>query len=256
LPEVLFKKSATKIGETKITYTLDGSVAHFYEGATDEDNVRGRLSFNLKRPFNFGDYITINPTGIFLQDVYLTGEARYLLGGKIDAKASYKDLISATLSYNYNKMEGPTPFNFDYIEPLTETISGKLTLKPIAKIKLDLSTNYNFVTETFGNLVGKLEYRPKEDWKMDFSTAYNLNTMDWDKKISSQLDLKLSEDWSVKYRGIVDLEDFKFTNSIIGITRDLHCRELTINYRQATKSIWVEFFIKAFPTEKITIGGK
>jgi len=256
LPEFIFKKSSTPIGDTIITYTIDASVGHFYEAATEEDNIRGEYIINLKRPFDFGEYITLTPSGIFRQDVYLTGEARYLMGGKLDLKASYNDFISTTLSYNYNKSEGPTPFNFDYIAPLTEAVSGKLTLKPSEKVKLDLSTNYNFVTENFGNLVAKVEYIPKDKWKMNFSSAYNLNTKEWTKKINSQLDLQLTDDWRIKYKGIVDLEDFKLTNSVIGITRDLHCRELTINYKQATKSIWVEFYIKAFPTEKITIGGE
>jgi len=120
---------------------------------------------------------------------------------------------------------------------------------------LDLSTNYNFVTENFGNLVAKVEYKPKDDWKMNFSSSYNLNTLEWTKKINSTIDLRLSDDWRIKYKGVVDLDDFKLTNSVVGITRDLHCREITINYKQATKSFWVEFYIKAFPTEKITLGG-
>ncbi|RXG64736.1 LPS-assembly protein LptD [Candidatus Atribacteria bacterium 1244-E10-H5-B2] len=256
LPEFVFNKSATAIGDTKITYDIDASVGHFYEAATEEDNWRGEYIINVKRPFDLGEYLTLTPSGIFRQDVYLTGEARYLLGGKMDLKASYESNVSATLSYSYNKSVGPTPFNFDYIAPLTNTVSGKLTLKPSEKVKLDLSTNYNFVTENFGNLVAKVEYKPKDDWKMNFSSSYNLNTKEWTKKINSTLDLQLSEDWRIKYKGVVDLDDFKLTNSVVGITRDLHCREITINYKQATKSFWVEFYIKAFPTEKITIGGE
>jgi len=256
LPEFVFNKSAAAIGDTKITYDIDASVAHFYETATEEDNWRGEYIINIKRPFNMGEYLTLTPSGIFRQDVYLTGEARYLMGGQVDLKASYENNISATLSYNYNKSVGPTPFNFDYIAPLTNSVSGKLTLKPSEKVKLDLSTNYNFVTDNFGNLVGKLEYKPKDDWKMNFSSSYNLNTKEWTKKINSTLDLQLSEDWRIKYKGVVDLDDFKLTNSVVGITRDLHCREITINYKQANKSFWVEFYIKAFPTEKITLGGQ
>ncbi|MBE3090874.1 MAG: LPS-assembly protein LptD [Candidatus Atribacteria bacterium] len=255
LPEFVFNKSAATIGDTKITYDIDASVAHFYEAASEEDNWRGEYIINAKRPFNFGEHFTLTPSGIFRQDVYLTGEARYLVGGKVDLEVVYNPYISSTLSYNYNKSVGPTPFNFDYITPLTNTASGKLTLTPTEKIKLDLSTNYNFVTENFGNLVAKLEYNPKEDWKMNFSTSYNLNTKEWTKKINSTLDLRLSDDWSIKYRGVVDLDGFKLTNSVVGITRDLHCREITINYKQASKSFWVEFYIKAFPTEKITLGG-
>jgi len=131
-----------------------------------------------------------------------------------------------------------------------------LTLKPTEKVKLDLSTNYNFITENFGNLVAKLEYKPKEDWKMNFSSYYNLNTKEWTKKINSTLDLQVTDDWRIKYRGVVDLKDFKLTKSIVGITRDLHCREITLNYKQANKSFWVEFYIKAFPEEKITLGGQ
>jgi hypothetical protein len=256
LPEFIFKKSSTAIGDTKITYDINASVGHFYEAATEEDNWRGEYIINVKRPFSLGEYLTLTPSGIFRQDVYLTGEARYLVGGKVDLKAVYNPYISSTLSYSYNKSVGPTPFNFDYITPLTNAVSGKLTLKPSEKVKLDLSTNYNFVTESFGNLVAKVEYKPKDDWKMNFSSSYNLNTKEWTKKINSTLDLQLSKDWRIKYKGVVDLDDFKLTNSVVGITRDLHCREITINYKQATKSIWVEFYIKAFPTEKITLGGQ
>jgi len=256
LPEFAFKKSPIALGDTKITYDIDASVAHFYEASTEEDNWRGEYIINLKRPFDLGKYFTLTPSGVFRQDVYLTGEARYLLGGKVDLKAVYNPYISSTLSYSYNKSVGPTPFNFDYIAPLTNTISGKLTLKPTEKVKLDLSTNYNFVTENFDNLVAKLEYKPKDDWKMNFNTSYNLNTKEWTKKVNSSLDLQLTDNWKVKYKGVVDLEDFKLTNSVVGITRDLHCREITINYKQATKSVWVEFYIKAFPTEKITLGGQ
>ncbi len=254
LPEFVFKKSGAVIGESKITYDINASVAHFYEGATEEDNWRGEYIINANRPFELGEYLTLTPSGIFRQDVYLTGEARYLLGGKVDLTAAYENNVSATLSYNYNKSTGPTPFNFDYITPLTNSISGKLTLNPSEKVKLDLSSNYNFVTESFGNLVAKLEYKPKEDWKMNFSSTYDLNTKEWTKKINSTLDLQVSDDWRIKYKGVVDLADFKLTDSVVGITRDLHCREITLNYKQATKSIWVEFYIKAFPTEKITIG--
>jgi len=256
LPEFVFNKTAAVIGDTKITYSINASVGHFYEMATEKDSWRGEYIFNLKRPINLSKNLTLTPSGIFRQDVYLSGEARYLLGGKLNLKASSDDkIISTNLTYSYNKSEGPTPFNFDYISPLTNTVSGKLTLKPSEKFKLDLSTNYNFITENFGNLVAKVEYKPKDDWKMNFSSSYNLNSKEWNKKINSKLDLQVTDDWRIKYKGIVDLDDFKLTNSVVGITRDLHCREFTINYKQANKSIWVEFYIKAFPEEKITLGG-
>jgi len=257
LPEFIFNKSNAPIGDTKINYSINASVGHFYEMATEKDSWRGEYIFNLKRPINLSKNLTLTPSGIFRQDVYLSGEARYLLGGKLNLKASSDDkIISTNLTYSYNKSEGPTPFNFDYISPLNNSVSGKLTLKPSEKFKLDLSTNYNFITENFGNLVAKIAYNPKDDWKMNFSSSYNLNSKEWNKKINSKLDLQVTDDWRIKYKGVVNLDDFKLTNSVVGITRDLHCREFTINYKQANKSIWVEFYIKAFPEEKITLGGQ
>ncbi len=254
LPEFTFIKSSALLGETKISYDINTSVAHFYEYSSDEDNWRGEFIFNLKRPFKFGDNISITPAGIFRQDVYLTGEARYLVGGKIEVKTTYNPYLSATLNYSYNKTEGPTPFKFDYIDPLTHFIKGTLAFTPTEKIDLNLSTNYDFVAESFASLVAKLAYKPKEDWKMNFNTSYNLNTSEWSKEINTTLDLKLSDNWKVNYKGIIDLEDWEVRNSVIGITRDLHCREIRFNYKQATQSFWLEFYIKAFPTEKITIG--
>lgn len=256
LPEFVFNKSAATIGDTKITYSINASVGNFYEASTEEDTWRGEYILNFKRPINLSKNISLTPSGIFRQDVYLSGEARYLLGGKLDlAASSDNNFISSTFSYSYNKSDGPTPFNFDYITPLTNTVSGKLTLNPSEKFRVNLSTNYNLITENFGNLVAQVEYKPKDDWKMNFSSSYNLNSKEWNKMVNSQLDLQVTDDWRIRYKGVVDLEDFKLTNSVVGITRDLHCREFTINYKQATKSIWVEFFIKAFPTEKITLGG-
>jgi len=255
LPEFIFKKNSATIGNSGFNYNLEGSIGHFYEGSTDKDGTRGEYIFNLKRPFTLGENLTLTPSGTFRQDVYSSGEARYLVGGKLELKAEYNPYISSTLTYNYNKSVGPTPFSFDYISPLSNTINAKLIFKPTEKINLNLTTNYNFITENFGSLVGKLEYKPKDDWKINLNTTYDLNNMEWSKRINSQLNVQLSKNWHVKYKGAFGLEDFKFSNSVIGITRDLHCRELTINYKQSTKSIWVEFFIKAFPTEKITIGG-
>jgi len=123
LPEFIFSKSNAPIGDTKINYSINASVGHFYEMATEKDSWRGEYIFNLKRPINLSKNLTLTPSGIFRQDVYLSGEARYLLGGKLNLKASSDDkIISTNLTYSYNKSEGPTPFNFDYISPLNNKI--------------------------------------------------------------------------------------------------------------------------------------
>jgi len=255
LPELVFKKSNAKIKDTGINYSIDASVGRYYEGATDQENIRGEYIINVNRPFKINDHISLTASGIYRQDVYLTGEARYQVGGKLDLKVGYKPEFYGNFSYNYYMSEGPTPFNFDVISPLTESASASVVLKPRDNLQINLSTNYNFVSESFGSLGTRIQWKPKDEYDIYLSTSFDLNNMEWNKRIDTRMSLKLSEEWKLAYSGSVYFDDFDIRNSVISVVRDLHCREISINYKQSTQSIWVDFQINAFPTESITIGG-
>jgi hypothetical protein len=255
LPELIFTKSSTELWETGIKYSINASLGRYYESATDQENVRGEYIINVNRPFKITDNISLTASGIYRQDVYLTGEARYMVGGKLDLKVGYQPEFYGNFSYNYYMSEGPTPFNFDVLSPLTESASASIVLKPRDDLQINLSTNYNFVSESFGSLGARLQWKPKGDHNIYLSTYYDLNKKQWNKRIDTRMSLKLSDEWKLSYSGSVYFDKFDIRNSVISVVRDLHCREISINYRQSTKSIWVDFSIKAFPTETITIGG-
>jgi len=255
LPELTFKKPSTKIKDTGISYSIDAAIGRYYEGATDQDNIRGEYIINLSRPFKINDNISLNASALYRQDVYLTGEARYQLGGKLDLKVGYRPEFYGNLSYSYYMSEGPTPFNFDTLSPLTESAKASVVLKPMDDLQINLSTNYNFVSESFGNMGIKAQWKPKNDYNISISTYYDLNNLQWNKKVDTKMALKLSEKWKMTYSGSVYFDDFDIKNSVISVVRDLHCREISINYKQSTQSIWLDFKINAFPTESITIGG-
>lgn len=255
LPELTFQTRSSKIAGTNITYNINASVGNYYEGSTDQENVRGEYIINLSRPFQITDHIRLNTSGVYRQDVYLSGEARYLVGGKLDLRVGYQPEFYGTLSYNYYMSEGPTPFNFDRLSPLTESLTGQITLKPREDIQLRLSSNYNLVSESFGSLNTRLSWKPtKKDYDVQLSTNFDLNNQEWSKRVDTKIDLKLNDKWRVRYSGSVLFDDLDIKNSVISVVRDLHCREITLNYKQSSQSIWVDFLIKAFPSEKITIG--
>ena len=255
LPELVFKKSSTKFMDTGINYSIDASIGNYYEGATDQQNVRGEYIINVNRPFDINDNIRLTASGVYRQDVYLTGEARYLVGGKLDLRVGYQPEFYGNLSYNYYMSEGPTPFNFDTLSPLTESANTSVVLKPRDNLQITLSTNYNFISESFGSLGTRIQWKPKGEHDIYLSTSYDLNNMQWSKRVDTRMSLKLSEEWKMTYSGSVYFDAFDVRNSVISVVRDLHCREISINYRQSTQAIWVDFTIKAFPTETITIGG-
>lgn len=254
LPELTFKKSSTKIKNTDISYSINASLGRYYESVTDQENVRGEYIINVTRPFDITDNIKLTASGIYRQDVYLTGEARYQLGGKLDLRVGYQPEFYGNLSYSYYMSEGPTPFNFDTLSSLSESATASVVLKPNNDLQVNLSTNYNFVSESFGNLGARVRWKPKEKYDIYLSTYYDLNNMQWNKKVDTKMALKLSDEWRMTYSGSVYFDDFDIRNSVISVVRDLHCREISINYRQSTQSIWLDFKINAFPTESITIG--
>jgi len=255
LPELTFKKPSTKIKDTGISYSIDAAIGRYYEWATDQENIRGEYIINVNRPFKINDNISLNASGLYRQDVYLSGEARYQLGGKLDLKVGYRPEFYGTLSYSYYMSEGPTPFNFDTLSPLTESVKASVVLNPTDTLQLNLSTNYNFVSESFGNLGIRAQWKPKDDYDIYVSTYYDLNNLQWNKKIDTKMALKLTDQWKLTYSGSVYFDDFDVKNSVISVVRDLHCREISINYKQSTQSVWLDFKINAFPTESITIGG-
>lgn len=255
LPELTFKKSNAKIKDTGINYSIDASLGRYYESATDQENVRGEYIVNVNRPFNITDNIRLTASGLYRQDVYLTGEARYMLGGKLDLRVGYQPEFYGNFSYNYYMSEGPTPFNFDALSALSESASASVVLKPRDNLQINLSTNYNFVSESFGNMGIKAQWKPKNDYDISISTYYDLNNLQWNKKVDTKMALKLTEEWKMTYSGSVYFDDFDIRNSVISVVKDLHCREISINYKQSTQSIWLDFKINAFPTESITIGG-
>ncbi len=254
LPELVFNKNNAKFLDTGINYSISASVGNYYESATDQQNIRGEYIINANRPFDITDKIRLTASGVYRQDVYLTGEARYMLGGKLDLRVGYQPEFYGNFSYSYYMSEGPTPFNFDTLSELSESASASVVLKPADNLQINLSTNYNFVTESFGSLGARLQWKPKGEHDVYLSTSYNLNNMEWSKRVDTRLSLNISEDWRMSYSGTVYFDDFDIRNSVISVVRDLHCREISINYRQSTKAIWLDFKINAFPTESITIG--
>ncbi|HBY57921.1 MAG TPA: hypothetical protein DEG96_08720 [Candidatus Atribacteria bacterium] len=255
IPEFIFTKSSSEFMDTGIIYSINASVGNYYESATDQQNIRGEYIINANRPFKITDNISLNASGIYRQDVYLSGEARYLLGSKLDLKVGYQPEFYGNFSYNYYMSEGPTPFNFDLLSPLNEYASASIVLKPRDDLQINLATNYNFVSESFGSLGARLQWEPKGEHDIYLSSYYDLNKREWNKRIDTRMSLKLSEEWKMSYSGSLYFDDFDIRNSVISVVKDLHCREISINYKQSTKSIWVDFSIKAFPTETITVGG-
>ena len=255
LPEITFSKYSAPLFDTGISYSINASVGQFYESATDQKNVRGEYIINVNKPFKINNNISLNTSGIYRQDVYLSGEARYMVGGKLDLNVGYQPKFYGNLSYSYYMSEGPTPFNFDVLSPLTESATASVVLKPRDDLQLNLSTNYNFVTDSFGTLGARLQWRPKGEHDIYLNTYYDLNKMEWNKRIDTKMALKISDDWKLSYSGSLYFDKFDVRNSVISVVRDLHCREISINYRQSTKSVWLDFSIKAFPTETFTIGG-
>ena len=70
----------------------------------------------------------------------------------------------------------------------------------------------------------------------------------------SSASLKLGSDWRLQWAGIYDVVKGGIIRGDIGITKDLHCREVSLMYQHTTGRVWLEFRLKALPGMPIGFG--
>ncbi|MGE5507693.1 MAG: hypothetical protein ACM3RP_04265 [Chitinophagales bacterium] len=226
------KLTATVSGEGRSMYYQDGEY-------TMGLSVRPELTYRPVQPlamslrYDWQDKLGSNPfstIGMFPTRM-LYGSATYTARGlTADVSASYNqltgDLQNMTARVNY----GRTPF----------TASGALSF---AGSGLAQTTRF----------LGTLAYLPKETQQYRLGTTYNLGT-DQLERLDAQVAQPLGKDWRVELTASYDGVAQSFSRGEVGVTRDMHCRELRLSYDEVTRQLWLELQIKALPAQRFRFG--
>lgn len=240
-------------------------------------NVSGsRLSAELGlgskvwRPISGG---TLTVQGDLHGALYSGGQAQAWAYGRTTYTQS---LGSLELSGTYRRREvwGSTPFRFDAQSKL-DALSLRLSYSQ-GSLRASASTSYNLLTKRFSGLTLQARLKPAEQWTLDLYGNYDLNTRTLTRvvpmveyegdmlglmlgaryrphtqeleRVDARISFPLGSTWQISYDGIYEPGKRAFAKGQIGITKDLHCRELTLSYDHVSQRVALQLTINAFPT--------
>jgi hypothetical protein len=169
---------------------------------------------------------------------------------------------------------GSTPFRFDRQNPLQSFDFGlNYSTTPL---RFTARTSYNVLTEQFGSLTLQTNWRPNASWYVSGYATYDLNNQSLTRvvpmveykkdklelglgmryqpanqvleRFDARIALPIGKTWLVSYDSIYEPPKQAFTKGTVTISKDLHCRELSVSYDHVQKRVALQFTINAFPT--------
>jgi lipopolysaccharide assembly outer membrane protein LptD (OstA) len=90
---------------------------------------------------------------------------------------------------------------------------------------------------------------------VELRANYDFENSEWEGMVF-EISWPLGKEWALDCQGNYDFSSHKIESIRVGLTRDLHCREVTLFYDQSKDTFWIEYAIKAFPEHKFSLGGE
>lgn len=204
---------------------------------------------------------------------YQEGEKQIWTSSRLTLNQRIKNDLQLNGTYSRRDVWGSTPFRFDEQKP-SENLTVRLTYtRP--KWRASINSGYNFKTKKFDTLVFQSNARPNENWNFNFYSYYDLERKGFlrivpmveykqdevdlklglrfrpidqiTERIDARIAIPVGETWHVSYDSIYEPPTGEFTQGIISLTKDLHCRTLSMSYDHVGKRVAFQYTINAFP---------
>ncbi len=253
MPELEVSGNKTRIGKSDFYYKTGFIGGYYYEEETGVRDERYRFLVQLEGNNQLGKNTALKPTVNFIQDFYGNGFARYIWEGNIALTQTISDQAKLSLTYNRSGYDGATPFKYDYTTRETNYASLNATYKS-NQWEIGVETGYDFINRDFTDTIFSLKYQENDEHSISLKGSYNFDSGDW-LGLAVGTTWRINKDWKVSVDGTWNLTNGDLQGLEVGLTRDLHCREITFYYDQPRDTFWLEYSIKAFPSQKITLGG-
>ncbi len=258
-------------------YTVSGGVNNKVWNLTPKT----RLSYTGTVRQDWYNGLSERPGGEGLLAEELSPQSRLALLSRVSLRYQPYRPVTVTLGYNDNWLQGESPFLRDEIE-VQEKVTGRIDYRR-QSVSASLFTGYDFHSQEYDDLIGRVGYHPSEDlnfdlqadydlqeqaldsvyvlasakpltgWELQVGTSYNAQLEQWDRfdaRTTAKLPWGLSVQHLISYNGATD----SLLYNDIAVTKDLHCREVTLRYDTVDEEIWLEFGLKAFPRTKLLAG--
>ena len=253
IPEFEVAGSRTRIGKSDFYYKTSFVGGHYFEEETNVRDERYRFQLQLDGTNQIGENTTLKPSINFIQDFYGNGFARYIWEGNISLTQLVSDQGKVSLNYNRSGYDGATPFKTDYTTRETNYASLSASYKS-NYWEIGIEAGYDFMNQDFTDTIFSLKYHENDEHSIALKGSYDFDTGDW-LGLAVDTTWRINKDWRLSVDGTWNLTNGDLQGLEVGVTRDLHCREITFFYDKPRDTFWLEYTIKAFPSQKVTLGG-
>jgi hypothetical protein len=288
LPEFTATANGIALGSGPLVMDVKGVFGNYTEDAI-RDGIRsevtaakGGLDLTLRvKSKQIFTWLSVDGYARGVFDVYQglgdRAAAQYSVGTYVKPASG----TTLRLSYTETDVHGASPFRFDEVRPASK-LSGNLTTSA-GPARLTVATGYDFASERYDPLNATLRVDIAKGLSLDFSGRYNLQqrsptsivgrvvvqpspeiqvkaggSYDFVRgqftRVESSGDVRFSPEWRFQWTGVYDFFKGGLVRGDIGITRDLHCREVALTYQHASRRVWLEFRLKAFPGKPLGFG--
>jgi hypothetical protein len=219
---------------------------------------------NYKTGISFSDQITSQlKTNVVLDYTNVAGTPPILFSDYDPAKPGFtirnnwnwdSETLHMSLSDDYN-------FNSQYLSPA----NFSLNWKPNDKEQITFNTVYVWQPldiskpPGFGATNLNINFKPRDNWMLLLDLGYDFSSSLWSqRKLKADITQKLSEKWRMQLKAAYDIFNDQnnnggFTEAVVGLIYDWHCRELKFHYDYVKQEYWVNLTFKVLPDYQFRI---
>lgn len=253
IPEFEVVREKERIGKSDFTYSVGLALGRYAEEDTGVVDERLNLSLNLEGKSTLGNNLFLTPKLRFEQNFYGNGFARYVFLGSLLFEGQLSESVKVTLGYTRAGYAGATPFRFDYTTPKTEYVSLGVAYGE-GPWSVRFESGYDTLKNVFSE--GTLEVRYEEaEKRIEVRGSYDFNEGTFEGMVV-RLSWPLSREWSIGLDGGWDLTSGELESLRVRLTKDLHCRTVSLFYDRSEDTFWLEYSLKAFPEQVVRLGGE
>lgn len=290
-PEVTFQSKPFQIGSIPLDLQVTAAYGRYSErpsGWTYPGTVKAaRTELGLVAPprsYTLLPGVRGTVSGGLVFDSYTSGQDRYVASANLTLETgAFANALRLKGGYEYCGVFGDTPFAFD--EKTREgLVSGSLAFSR-GPLTFSLEGGYDLYTEQYKDFigwlrisqpqrgawsveaqatydpdaaamkeaVGKIEISPSERGAFKLGAKYSFPKQALD-RVESDVELNVGDAWKVQWTVVYGGPSKGVLKGDVAVTRDLHCRELRVSYSYTDNQVWLEYRIKAFPSEGIRFG--
>ncbi|MGC8778107.1 MAG: hypothetical protein ACP5Q4_05465, partial [Candidatus Caldatribacteriaceae bacterium] len=253
MPEVEIARGKERIGKSDFSYGYGAIAGYYFEEETGVRDSRLNLYVDVTGSSKLGGNTFLKPNLHFEQNFYGNGFARYLWSSNLGVEQQLSSDFSVSLSYDWSGYRGATPFKFDYTTKESSFLSASFTYAK-NPWKITLETGYDFVAREFIDAIVGVTYDVSSQKQVVLKGSYNFASAEWE-GMSFSVSWPLSAEWNIGLEGVWDFQEGELDALQVRLTRDLHCREISLYYDQSAKTFWLEYGLKVFPRQKFKLGG-